>query len=128
VGTDLHSAAPLFVFGTLLDPVVRARVLGRPERPRETVPALLDGCERVRARGRRYPVLIRDPEGAVDGLLLIRLSAQERARLGVYEGGEYRLARVRVRSLGKGSKWVWARAFMARALGATRRPWMPIAR
>lgn len=102
-------------------------MLGRPERPRETVPALLSGCERVRARGCRYPVLVRDPVGTVDGLLLTKLSARERARLGVYEASEYRLARVRVHALGKGSKLVWARAFMARALGVTQRPWMPIA-
>jgi len=118
----------LFVFGTLLDSRVRARVLGRPERPRETAPALLSGCERVWARGRRYPVLIRDPDGAVDGILLTRLSARDRARLGAYEGAEYRLARVRVEALGERAKRVWARAFMARTLGATRRPWMPFAR
>lgn len=80
------------------------------------------------ARGRRYPVLVRDPEGAVDGLLLSRLSARDRARLAVYEGAEYRLARVRVAALADGAKRVWARAFMVRGLGATRRPWMPIAR
>lgn len=117
--------APLFVFGTLLDSRIRSRVLGRPERPREATPALLSGCERVWARGRRYPVLIRDPDSAVDGLLMTRLSARDRARLGVYEGTEYRLARVRVRALGTGSKDVWARAFLARGLGATRRPWLP---
>lgn len=119
---------PLFVFGTLLDPKVRARVLGRPERARDTAPALLGGCDRVWARGRRYPVLVRDPESAVDGLLLSRLSARARARLAAYEGAEYRLARVRVAALADGAKRVWARAFMARALGTTRRPWMPIAR
>jgi hypothetical protein len=107
-------------------------VLGRPERPRETVPALLHGCERVWARGRRYPVLIRDPAGVVDGLVLEKLSARDCARLGIYEGREYRLARVRVRVLsgrtpGRGRS-VWARAFMARTLGATQRPWVPIAR
>ena len=116
----------LFVFGTLLDPVVRARVLGRPLRPLETVPALLVGCERVQGRGRHYPVLIRDPDGIVDGLILSKLSARERARLKVYEGSEYRLARMRVRPLQKGVPLVWANVFMARGLGATKRPWVPM--
>jgi len=116
----------LFVFGTLLDPVTRARVLGRPLREFETVPALLDGCERVQARGRHYPVLIRDPSGMVDGLLLLRLTARERARLKVYEGREYRLARIRVRALHKGERLVWTNVFMARGLGATKRPWVPM--
>jgi hypothetical protein len=116
----------LFVFGTLLDPVTRARVLGRPLRPSETVPALLEGCERVQGRGRHYPVLIRDPGGIVDGLLLLKLSARERARLKVYEGPEYRLTRIRVRALHKGELLVWTRVFMARGVGATTRPWMPM--
>jgi hypothetical protein len=128
VATEAILIPLLFVFGTLLDPKTRARVLGRPERPRETVPALLHGCERVWARGRRYPVLIRDPAGAVDGLLLTQLSARDRARLRVYEGREYRLARVRVRVLGNDARAVWARAFMAQTLGATQRPWLPFAR
>ena len=116
----------LFVFGTLLDPVTRARVLGRPLRSSESVPALIEGCERVQARGRHYPVLIRDPGGAVDGLLLPKLSARERARLKVYEGSEYRLVRMRVRSLQRGNPLVWTHVFMARGLGATKRPWVPM--
>ena len=116
----------LFVFGTLLDPVTRGRVLGRPLRVSETVPALLEGCERVQGRGRHYPVLIRDPGGIVDGLLLIKLSARERARLKTYEGSEYRLARVRVRALCNGEPLVWTNVFMARGLGATKRPWVPM--
>lgn len=120
----------LFVFGTLLDPITRGRVLGRPLRSADTVPALLYGCERVYARGHRYPVLVRDPNGVVDGLLILRLSARERARLGVYEGSQYRLARVRVRTLHSGRPMkrplVWAGVFVACGLGATARPWVPL--
>jgi hypothetical protein len=116
----------LFVFGTLLDSVTRARVLGRPLRAFETVPALLEGCERVQARGRHYPVLIRDPGGIVDGLFLPRLTARERARLKVYEGREYRLARIRLRAMHRGEPLVWTNVFMARGLGATKRPWVPM--
>jgi len=118
--------AVLFVFGTLLDPITRARVLGHPLRPSETVPALIEGCERVQTRGRHYPVLIREPGGVVDGLLLTKLSARERARLKVYEGPEYQLVRMRVRALRKGEPLVWTNVFMARGLGATKRPWFPM--
>lgn len=129
----------LFIFGTLLDPVTRGRVLGRPLRKTDTIPALLAGCERVYARGHSCPVLVRDPDGIVDGLLIPRLTAREKARLRIYEGKQYRLARVRVRALtekavpkqlpaGRPSTWdplVWAKVFAASGLGATARPWLP---
>jgi Gamma-glutamyl cyclotransferase, AIG2-like len=130
----------LFIFGTLLDPVTRGRVLGRPLRETDAIPALLAGCERVYARGHEYPVLVRAPEGIVDGLLIPRLTAREKARLRIYEGSGYRLARVRVRALtemavrkqlpaGRPLTWhplVWAKVFAASGLGATARPWLPL--
>jgi hypothetical protein len=130
----------LFVFGTLLDTVTRSRVLGRPLRDTDAIPALLAGCERVYARGHGYPVLVRDPEGIVDGLLIPRLTAREKARLRIYEGSQYRLVRVRVRALtaaalkkqlpaGRPLTWqplVWAKVFTASGLGATARPWLPL--
>ena len=115
---------PLFVFGTLLDPATRSRVLGRPARSGDMRPAHLPGFKRVFAGGRRYPVLVRCRGARVDGLLLMRLTARDRLRLHVYEGDEYRLRTigVAVGTDGEGRR-MRAQAFFGRTLRPTGRSW-----
>jgi len=75
----------LFVYGTLLDPDLRADVVGRPV---AGVPAILRGWRRHAARGRPYPMILPDADGAVTGLIL-DLDPAAAARIHGYEGGEY---------------------------------------
>lgn len=85
---------PLFVYGTLLDPRLLARLAGRAALPR-AMPARLAGWRRVRLRGTPYPTLLRGP-GEVAGLLLPRLAPAALARLAAYEGPSYGLRPVLV--------------------------------
>jgi gamma-glutamylcyclotransferase (GGCT)/AIG2-like uncharacterized protein YtfP len=105
----------LFVYGTLLDPGLVARLTRRPARPR---PAVLDGFQRVRLRGTPYPTLRRG-QGSVAGALLLA-DREAFRRLAAYEGPRYRLTSVRARLAG-GTELVAARAWIA--AGATRLPW-----
>lgn len=87
----------VFFYGTLMDAEVRLLVLGPgaarlPERP-----ATLSGHRRVALKGRTYPTVIRDPRGAVDGVVVKGLGQAEMDRLAEFEGDEYRLARATVR-------------------------------
>lgn len=79
---DMQSAntmLPLFVYGSLLDPVHRAEVLGHSA---DGVPATLHGYE----RGRSRYWFIRRREGVqIDGLVLANLNARDYATLDAYE-------------------------------------------
>ncbi len=87
---------PVFLYGTLADPLVLERLLGRRLAPGELVPARLRGHRRVRARVHGYPVLVPDPAGTVEGVLLLRPSAEDIRRLDFYEEDEYRAVRLEV--------------------------------
>lgn len=88
--------APVFVYGTLCDPAVFARV-ARAARPLLLArPALLHGFRRVALRGTPYPTLLRAPGCAVAGKV-VRVSAAQLARLHRYEGRAYRFRAVLVR-------------------------------
>lgn len=103
----------LFLYGTLLDPGLRARLAGR-ELP--VVPATLEGWRRVALRGGRYPTL-RRAAGKVEGALVV-VDGAALARLEAYEGRAYRLVRVVVRSAkGKSMAHAWI------APGGTLRDW-----
>ncbi len=114
--------APIFIYGTLLDPRVFAGLAGRAPL-RRALPARLTGWLRVVLRGTPYPTLARDP-GEVAGLLLPRLPPAAFARLSAYEGACYALVPVRV-TTPRGPRR--ARAWMAAPWRATRRPWQPAA-
>jgi gamma-glutamylcyclotransferase (GGCT)/AIG2-like uncharacterized protein YtfP len=86
----------VFIYGTLLDPAVFSRFAGRAPL-RRAIPARLPGHRRVRLRGTPYPTLVAGA-GAVCGLLLPRLSAAAFRRLAAYEGPDYALLPVRVRT------------------------------
>lgn len=104
---------PLFVYGTLADPAVRANVLGdRDDRPAVTArPAMLAGYRRASVPDFEYPLI--EPGAAgdrVDGRLLAGLTADDYAVLDQYEDvGEGLYARVRVSvSLDDGQADAWA--------------------
>ncbi|MBN8899704.1 MAG: hypothetical protein BGO51_25515 [Rhodospirillales bacterium 69-11] len=83
----------LFVYGTLLDPDVLARRSGQPAPLRRLRWARLRGWRRVAMRGGRWPTLVRQRGGWVDGAL-IALPAAAFGRIAAYEGPAYRLTRV----------------------------------
>ena len=69
----------LFVYGSLLNPAERLRVLGRAV---DTVPARLPGY----ARGRkRYYFVAQRPDAVTDGAILEGLSLRDLAALDEYE-------------------------------------------
>lgn len=113
------TGAPLFVYGTLLDPRVFARFAGRAAL-RRALPAVLPGHRRVVLRGTPYPTLVRQP-GQVRGLLLPRLAPDAFGRLAAYEGASYALAPVRVETW-RGPRR--ARAWMAARWRASMTPWV----
>lgn len=69
----------LFVYGTLVDPVVQQRVTGRTFSGR---PARLAGWSR---RVAAYPYVVPSPPDAVEGLLLDDVDATSLAGLDAYE-------------------------------------------
>src|SRR5882757_262170 len=89
-----------FFYGTLLDYDVIALVLGRRLPPAAFVPASLPGHARRRAKSATYPIVVRDPRGAVPGVIVSGLSARDVARLTDYEGPGYRVVPLRVRAAG----------------------------
>jgi hypothetical protein len=86
-----------FFYGTLLDYDVIALVLGRRLPPAAFVPASLPRHARRRAKSATYPIIVRDPRGAVPGVVVRGLSARDVALLADYEGPGYRVAPLRVR-------------------------------
>lgn len=113
----------LFFFGTLMDLEVLAKVLARPVDPAELEPARLAGWRRVRARDRGYPLLLPEPGGRVDGLLLVSPSARDVARVRHFESGEYEPAPVTVERADGGQ--VAAEVFLALepVLASDGEPW-----
>jgi hypothetical protein len=83
--TDL----PLFVFGTLRDPLVLSLVLGRGSGAVATRAAELPGHVTVTLPGETYPVLQACPDARVCGLLLEGLQAGDMSRIEFFEGEEY---------------------------------------
>jgi hypothetical protein len=86
---------PIFVYGTLLDPVRLARVSGDPRLARRARPASLAGHARALLRGSIYPTLVPARGGMIEGAL-IRPSAPALRALSAYEGAAYSLVPVRV--------------------------------
>lgn len=104
-----------FFYGTLLDDAVRGQVLRRQVPRQQMRRAVLSGFRRVYRRDAAYPVLVADPAGRVEGLLVIGLNARDGARLAAYEGPEYALVRRPVKT-GDGAV-VDARLFLPRCDG-----------
>ena len=103
----------LFLYGTLLDAGLLARLVGRAVLP---APAWLAGWRRVYLRRARYPTLAR-ARGRIVGAV-VRVGPAARARLAKYEGARYRLRGVTVRCNGRPLR---AQAWIGDA--PTRRAW-----
>jgi hypothetical protein len=88
----------MFFFGTLMDEDVLTVVLGHPLTALGLQPARLTGWRRVSIAGRSYPMLIPHATGGVDGILVHGLDERDRCRLDYYEGPEYRMGTVTVRT------------------------------
>ena len=80
-------SAPLFLYGTLRHPALLETVLGRPAGEAGAGPATLPGHAVRWAAGEPFPLLLEEAGARAEGLLLTRLSAEDRARLDFYEGG-----------------------------------------
>jgi len=118
---DQGPSRAFFFFGTLLDGDVLALVLGRGVADGDMQAAEIDGFRRVRVQGRAYPMLLPHPGGRVAGRLISGLDAVDVARLRVYEGPEYQIAPILVRT---GAAMVKAEMFVCPpALAADRREW-----
>lgn len=90
-----HRDAPLFAFGTLLDPDIVRVVLGHDRAGRlQTEPAELHGFRRRRVYGEPFPMLVPCPGGSgsesvVRGRLLHGLNDRDLTRIRFYEGEGY---------------------------------------
>ncbi|MEX0808394.1 MAG: gamma-glutamylcyclotransferase family protein [Dongiaceae bacterium] len=84
-------AMRLFFFGSLMDSDLLSVVLDRPLDGVASRPARLLGFDRRRARGESFPVIVRQPGGAVDGSLVDGLSWGDLDRVQYFEGEDYRL-------------------------------------
>jgi gamma-glutamylcyclotransferase (GGCT)/AIG2-like uncharacterized protein YtfP len=84
LGDAEDPALPLFVYGSLRDQDVRARVLGRPHLT--MCPATLRGWTRTMVPDFAYPFLVPSaPDARVEGELMLELRAADYARLDDYE-------------------------------------------
>jgi hypothetical protein len=99
-----------FFYGTLLDPELRALVLGPAAAARLWLrPASLPGWERRALIGQSYPMIVPSLGGAVDGLLAAGVSQIDRAALTRYEGDGYAVRSVTVdTTAGARAAWVFA--------------------
>lgn len=83
-----------FFYGTLRDRDLLSLVLGRPVARDALRPAVLRDWRRHPARGKTYPILMRERGAITSGDVLDGVSAGEQRRLVIYEGEGYRLTRV----------------------------------
>lgn len=117
-----------FFYGTLLNPALLARVLGRRVAPRALVPARLYGWRRAAAQGVSYPIVLRRRGQSVSGIVLEGASRADRRRLFAYEGEDYCLSRAAA-AMGDG-RVLSVFLFTPRSgrLRPAARPWRPALR
>jgi gamma-glutamylcyclotransferase (GGCT)/AIG2-like uncharacterized protein YtfP len=89
------SMGPLFVYGSLMHPDVLVALLDRQP---ATTAATAHGWGRRSLRTRPYPALVAADGEATDGLLLTDLSPVERALFDVFEGTQYTVEELVVRT------------------------------
>ena len=91
----------VFSYGTLMDPRVQRRVIGRLVEGR---PDVLAGHRRevIVLDGVSYPIAVPDPDQAIAGHV-IEVTGPELKRIDRYEGREYVRVRVRLQS----GTWAW---------------------
>ena len=111
-----------FFYGTLLDPDVRAHILGAWIGRRALPAAWLPGYRRVYIRGRHYPVVVPAAGEDVEGVLAEGLDRRAVLRLAEFESDEYVNAERTV--LVDGGRTLRARVFVASPLAhPTDRAW-----
>ena len=111
-----------FFYGTLLDPDVRAHILGSWINRRPLRRARLPGYRRVYIRDRHYPVVVPSAGNSVDGLLAEGLDRNAVRCLAEFESDEYLDAERTV--LVDDGRAVRARVFVASPLARpTDTPW-----
>jgi gamma-glutamylcyclotransferase (GGCT)/AIG2-like uncharacterized protein YtfP len=102
---DTSMQLPLFIYGSLIDPVHRAEIIGRPI---EAMAATLNGYERGK---RRYWYIRARPGATVEGAILTGLTEEEFATLDEYEEVPTLYTRKRITAtLGDGTErecWVY---------------------
>jgi hypothetical protein len=113
-----------FFYGTLMDTVVLDTVIGRRVPPSDRSGAVIAGFRRVYRAGAWYPILLPDPDGLVDGVLVSGLTPADAARLAAFEGNEYGVAeRPVIPARGQG---VLAKVFLpAPGVPGSSREWTP---
>jgi hypothetical protein len=87
-----------FFFGTLMDRDVLELVLARPVADDLFEPAVLDGYRRVRVWKDSFPMLVDDPNSAVEGIVYTTRNAEEDARILFFEDFDYGLLPCRPRT------------------------------
>ena len=95
----------VFFYGSLRDPELLRRVLGREAAP-ATEPAVLDGHALRRVAGEAFPCLVPDPDAQVSGAVLREATDDEVARIRFFEDEEEYALRetpVRVAASGHGN-------------------------
>jgi hypothetical protein len=112
-----------FFYGTLMDPGLLARVLGRRVSAHAPRRAWLFGYRRYGVEGAPFPIVLRMRGGRVRGVVLDRIPAAECRRLCSYEGAGYRLARAIAAAPGDARRSVLVFVPQPGAFVATGRPW-----
>lgn len=113
----------LFFYGTLMDPDVQNVVLGRVVPDEHIEAGVAEGFRCVFVAGRSYPMLLPYAAGRVEGHLVHGLDRDAVRRLTAYEGREYHLVPLRVKSLDHGQT-VTAGIFLTdRTIRPDRRDW-----
>jgi hypothetical protein len=99
-----------FFYGTLMDEDVRRAVLGvRALAPAER--ATLEGWRRIKMAGVTYPMIVRARNHRVEGILMHGIDRRAHEMLQAYEGDEYAMIGVEVRTA---ASTIGARMFVPR--------------
>jgi gamma-glutamylcyclotransferase (GGCT)/AIG2-like uncharacterized protein YtfP len=111
--TPSTSAKHVFAYGTLVDPRCLEDVIGH-QHLGERLAARLEGYSRVTSESYPYPYIVEAGDAAVDGVLVMDLSALEILALDRYEevdSGIYRRELVEVEAWGSGPRLLRLQAF-----------------
>jgi gamma-glutamylcyclotransferase (GGCT)/AIG2-like uncharacterized protein YtfP len=104
----------VFAYGSLVDPRCLDAVLGHPHLG-ERLAARLAGFLRITSSTYPYPFLVAAESHAVDGVLIMELTAADLAALDRYEevdSGVYQRRQVRVETWGCGPRSMYYPAFV----------------
>jgi len=111
-----------FFYGTLRDADVRRAILGPGVARVSISPGILAGWRCVFMRGRSYPVLRPDADGATEGVIAEGVDVVQSRRIDRFETNEYRARIAQVR--GAAGQILDAKVYFAARPGfATTTPW-----